>query len=145
MSWRKFAQQLEAEWRRWTPPELEAVNPFARDPDDLMQQFKERERHSRPMVDAAIRIFVRGGGWPEMSDDERFFLYKRLYYAWLLLDSFSLEETESRKFISPRREQDPSEVLEWALIDVWPSLGLPLCLEAQAQYYSGCIAAGELP
>jgi len=132
---------MEYEWRRLEGVELnDSLNSLDCSSEDLLEYSRVREINSRPAVDASVRLFIRDGFWPVLSNDERFFLRKRLYYGWLLIDTISPEGEGSNTVISRSKAQESHNILEWLLIDLWRSLGIPLWLEAQAQYYSGCVA-----
>lgn len=144
MNWEQLAKKVEDEWRRFEGVELDHIVSFLiRSDEDRLQQSRVREQHTRPVVDAAVRLFIKDGAWPSLSHDERYFLQKRLYYGWLLMDNFSSDDSVP-KGVSPKTSPAGlSDILEWLLIDLWRSLGLPLWLEAQTQYYNGC-AAGNV-
>jgi hypothetical protein len=127
MNWNNLTKQLEAEWRRFEAAESEASHFDANDPSI------ERESRARSAVDAAIREFARTKTWPELSRDERYFLQQRLYYGWLLMDSLSPSESGSRMFLMNPENNGAEDAFEWLLIEVWPMLGIPMWLEAQAQ------------
>jgi hypothetical protein len=141
MDYQLLANRMECEWRRLEGVELnDSLNSLDCSSEGLLEYSRMREINSRPAVDAAVRLFIRDSAWPVLSNDERFFLRKRLYYGWLLIDTLLPEGEGSKTVIARSKARESHNILEWLLIDLWRSLGIPLWLEAQAQYYNGCVA-----
>ena len=143
-NWQRLANHLKAEWRRFEDAEL--VDPFSlflQPSEHQIEKVRQRELPTRAVVDAAVRGYVRGWPWPDLSDDEKFFLKTRLHFAWRMAESFFPEKAKERFFLPEPLGEDTQRVLEWLLIDVWPSLSFPIWLETQFHYYVGR-AGGEL-
>ena len=138
--WNNMAERLGAELRRFERDEWnEPLAMVLSSSDQLLQRAKEREQSTRAVIDAAIRVFAQGMPWPELSDDERFFLARRLHYGLLLAESFSPERASHAELHGASLfEDDERAILEWLLIDLWSTLGFPIWLETQVQYYGRC-------
>ena len=139
MNWQNLTKQLETEWRRFEGVDAGQSRFDANEP--TLEQFTAREARARPAVDAAIREFVRTKTWPELSADERYFLHQRLYYGWLLMDSLSPAQSGARMFLTNPEDNGDENTFAWLLIEVWPTLGVPMWLE-QAQRPNPVSAAG---
>ncbi len=141
MNWQNLTKQLETEWRRLESVEPEEpIAPFAPSGEALMHDSLTREGRARPVVDAAIRRFARSQTWPELSPDEQYFLRKRLYYGWLLMDGLSPAGSDALTSVTHPEGDDTLDAFEWLLIEVWPTVGVPMWLD---EVQRGRAAAGN--
>jgi len=136
INWQELANGLETEWRRLEGVELIESSPLLwQTRDDLIEQARQREAATRDVVDAAVRVFARGWHWPELSDDEKYFLKMRLHFAWRLAQSFvPMKASAPQDPSAPKTlSENALAMLEWLLIDLWPSLSFPIWIETQVQ------------
>ena len=139
INWQDLADGLEIEWRRLENVELVETSPLLwHSRDDLIEQARLREHPTRDVVDAAVRVFSRGWHWPELSNDEKYFLKVRLHFAWHLAESFVPPKPSAsrRKSAVEGLPETALGMLEWLLIDLWPSLSFPIWMETQVQSYA---------
>jgi hypothetical protein len=148
INWQELADGLEIEWRRLEDVELVKSSAWLwKTCDDLIERARQREEPTRGVLDAAVRVFARGWHWPELSSDEKYFLKMRLQFAWQLAKSFvPLKSAAPRSPAAPKPlSEQARSMLEWLLIDLWPSLSFPIWMELQIQTHAGRSDPEQLP
>lgn len=82
-------------------------------------------------VDAAVSAFAQTLEWPPLSAFEKFFVARRLDFAWEVASMLSTPHAGEALIPYPSPENcTTAELLEWLLIDVWP-YGCSRFLQAQ--------------
>lgn len=76
---------------------------------------------------AAVRQYARGDGWPQVTDETKYFLAVRLDWAWTLCEAMSALKDNSFNIPfmipPPNPHYSHAEVMEWLLIDTWSRVG----------------------
>jgi len=144
MYWNELSARLEMEYRKLDGLELGGLlDPFPRTKEDFAETAGKREHTTGDTVDVAVRIFSTGQPWPELCNDELYFLEQRLFYGWMLASMFAITGTQPKKTGAPTDEWAESEqaILEWLLIDCWRPCGCLLWLDTQVERYVVIAAA----
>jgi hypothetical protein len=91
----------------------------------MMEACQAVEKRLRPSVDAIMRVWIRSGGWPEISPNESFFVKKRLDWAFDIAQALlaSKESGGDPIFPNPPESFGDEDRLEWFLIHAWASIG----------------------
>ena len=118
MSWRELSDFLH---RQRTEISVRPISEFAEVGEKTADTFKRLEAATRDSLKTAIREFARTRKWPSLSDEQSLVLYFRLNRGVDLAMALSQNKTG----LFSTRENDESEMIRWALNEVWEYPGLP--------------------
>jgi len=118
MSWRELSDFLH---RQRTEISVRPISEFAEVGEKAADTFKRLEVATRDSLKTAIREFARTRKWPSLSDEQSLVLYFRLNRGVDLAMALSQNKTG----LFSTRENDESEMIRWALNEVWEYPGLP--------------------
>ena len=118
MSWRELSDFLH---RQRTEISVRPISEFAEVGEKAADTFKRLEAATRDSLKTAIREFARTRKWPPLSDEQSLVLYFRLSQGVDLAMALSQNKTG----LFSTRENDESEMIRWALNEVWEYPGLP--------------------
>jgi len=118
MSWRELSDFLH---QQRTEISARPISEFAEVGEKAADTFKRLEVATRDSLKTAIREFARTRKWPSLSDEQSLVLYFRLNRGVDLAMALSQNKTG----LFSTRENDESEMIRWALNEVWEYPGLP--------------------
>jgi len=125
MTWGDIAELLGREHRRLEPSSAEMRSLFP-NPERAPVAFLELERSTNDSVEAAVRQFSLGRGWPTLTMAERAMVCFRLAFAGPLADL--LEVQPARRTGAPEPEaaaspEEDEERLGWLMLYAWEQVG----------------------
>ena len=114
--WLDLQFALRAPWQEFFAPRRAACQRAA----------ASRHLGEEAEIDAAVRSFARGGGWPPLTEPEKCLLGARVHFAFCLITAHCASEAQPIVAISTTSEE---EALEWLLIEAWHNGGAALFAE----------------
>jgi hypothetical protein len=126
MMWREFSDFLHLQRRSFVPRQVSEFARIGERPADTIKRIEELTHES---LNDIVRGFATSKTWPVLSEEQTLMLYFRLSYGVDL--AMALSRCTSDLFsVSENRE---SEMIQWALNEVWDYPGLPHTLRMFSQ------------
>jgi hypothetical protein len=86
----------------------------------LLAQYRQAEDHNNQ----AVRSILLESKWPEMTDQQAYYLVRRLDHAILFVRTLVVRDADGDRTLIPFPDVPSTDVAHWILTEWWARIGL---------------------